>query len=1031
MKTARVIMVVSLFVSAALSSAGAQQHQLLGTRLFQLGDRLDYDLTIATAVQGIEKADCTGTVSWRAEAIEEIAGHNTVDVNQVFTLTSCSPQTPVYSYLVGSNQFFDPNGLLEVRRETDNEVLTVTDDDPWELLPAYVDESDDQRYFGYGTYEAANKMPPYHQWTGYMKSHVTFLGHEQITVPAGTFDCIVVLVKITRHDTISSGVNSGGYTEQTIWFSDIGQPVKLHVYQWIWDAAKQEKTEITSTMELTYTNVGPSIATDTRQIHANQAYDQTLTVWNQGAGTLDYTISVTDGAGHFIVDSVEGSSSGPDDPKTHRLDYNATGVPPGCTVSGRLLVESAGADNSPIEICLSGRALMGTQVHRIELRQGLNYSTINVPGDFNADHLVDFADFAPFAGQWRQPPGIPSADIAPDAPDGSVDMRDLAVFTDYWLGDHALRYEFLLGLKTYEAVELVEFLTPSSHTFEIPKELYTWSGNVETRRYFVPPQPRGRGTYRWEYRAASTDRNALTDYGQGGYAVTVTYQGGGQDQTTVWFGVPDTNEFIPEPASLPSFTYPLQNATVQASPEFTWPPCTDANTASLLLRLINEAAEDDISFELEPNATTSQATMLMHGQWRGCLSFENRHDYSNPDQIDVNVGAYSTADVEFDVSPLLLQEDFAAADLSRWTIVDDGTLDAPSAWSAATGEMVQSSNIFGRDTFMVVRAPGTYAFFNDGNLWTDYRVTLTIRSDDDDAIGVMFRYTDDDNSYYRFSWDKQRKRRQLIKKDTDYIFFNVLAEDNVPYVTGQSYELAIAAVGPAIEVSIDGEVIFSVIDRYFAPPLESGTIALYSWGNMGSCFDDIVVEQLPPPSFSDSFDDGDFLGWTVVDEGPLEAPSSWSAAGGAMVQSSNIFGGDSASPDMPGTYALWDRGLAMADYRISLDITSNDDDAIGVMFRYRHYGHYYRFSWDAQRRYRRIVRKEFDEFTVLAEDDVPYVPGRTYHLEIIASGPVITIFVDDEVVFSITDYSVHMGTIALYSWGNTGACFDNVEVKGL
>ncbi len=80
MKNARVIMVASLLVFAAAKPAVAQQHQLPGTRLFEVGDRLDYDLTLTTAVQGIEQADCTGTVSRRAEAVEEVAGYNTADV---------------------------------------------------------------------------------------------------------------------------------------------------------------------------------------------------------------------------------------------------------------------------------------------------------------------------------------------------------------------------------------------------------------------------------------------------------------------------------------------------------------------------------------------------------------------------------------------------------------------------------------------------------------------------------------------------------------------------------------------------------------------------------------------------------------------------------------------------------------------------------------------------------------------------------------------------------------------------------------
>ena len=35
--------------------------------------------------------------------------------------------------------------------------------------------------------------------------------------------------------------------------------------------------------------------------------------------------------------------------------------------------------------------------------------------------------------------------------------------------------------------------------------------------------------------------------------------------------------------------------------------------------------------------------------------------------------------------------------------------------------------------------------------WNDYRVTMKIQSPDNDRLGVMFRYQDNDN-YYRFSW---------------------------------------------------------------------------------------------------------------------------------------------------------------------------------------------------------------------------------------------------------------------------------------
>lgn len=55
------------------------------------------------------------------------------------------------------------------------------------------------------------------------------------------------------------------------------------------------------------------------------------------------------------------------------------------------------------------------------------------PGDLDIDCDVDFADFAVLAWQWQQPPGVPSADIAPPSGDGIVNMNDLGLLVDSWL----------------------------------------------------------------------------------------------------------------------------------------------------------------------------------------------------------------------------------------------------------------------------------------------------------------------------------------------------------------------------------------------------------------------------------------------------------------------------------------------------------------------------------------------------------------------------------------------------------------------
>jgi len=186
---------------------------------------------------------------------------------------------------------------------------------------------------------------------------------------------------------------------------------------------------------------------------------------------------------------------------------------------------------------------------------------------------------------------------------------------------------------------------------------------------------------------------------------------------------------------------------------------------------------------------------------------------------------------------ILLSEDFNDGNYNGWALVEQGTIDGPMAWSAATGVMVQSSNVYSLPLGTEIPKLGTYAYWQGGTGWTDYKTAVTIKSADDDAIGIMFRYQDE-NNYYRFSWDKQRNYRRLVKCVNGQ--FTLLAEDSVQYVTGQNYQVKIVAQGSTLQVSIDGSPVFSVNDS----SLSSGTIALYNWGNIGSYFDDIRVTVL-------------------------------------------------------------------------------------------------------------------------------------------------------------------------------------------
>jgi len=171
-------------------------------------------------------------------------------------------------------------------------------------------------------------------------------------------------------------------------------------------------------------------------------------------------------------------------------------------------------------------------------------------------------------------------------------------------------------------------------------------------------------------------------------------------------------------------------------------------------------------------------------------------------------------------------------------------------------------------------------------------------------------------------------------------------------------------------------------------------------------------------------------GWTIVDEGTTDGPSSWRMSGGLIIQGSNIYSdsGSAIDPQKPGTFIVtgdpnW------SDYTIQVDVRSRDDDAIGIIFRYLDSENYYRFSMDKQRVYRRLIKKVRGEVIVLAEDAVAYVQDQWYTLKVEAKGNKIIVSLSDEPVFDISDDSFKSGKMGLYSWGNAGSEFENLWVE--
>jgi hypothetical protein len=193
-------------------------------------------------------------------------------------------------------------------------------------------------------------------------------------------------------------------------------------------------------------------------------------------------------------------------------------------------------------------------------------------------------------------------------------------------------------------------------------------------------------------------------------------------------------------------------------------------------------------------------------------------------------------------------------------------------------------------------------------------------------------------------------------------------------------------------------------------------------------------------------------GWVVRDDGNRAGPSLW-IVGETQVedeavrwveQRSSLWGGtvDPAEPSKPGTILLRSQNAALApdhpdqpgnwtDYRFTAVLRSGDDDAIGLVFRYRAPSDYYVFSMDRQRRYRRLVRVQDGTWTELASDGIVYELNSDYTISVEAVGSRLRVLADSVLVFDVTDAAHSNGGIGLYSWDNTASRFSDVRVDDL
>ena len=184
-------------------------------------------------------------------------------------------------------------------------------------------------------------------------------------------------------------------------------------------------------------------------------------------------------------------------------------------------------------------------------------------------------------------------------------------------------------------------------------------------------------------------------------------------------------------------------------------------------------------------------------------------------------------------------------------------------------------------------------------------------------------------------------------------------------------------------------------------------------------------------SLTEQFESG-ADGWVFVDNVP-DRQGSWQVLEGGLVQQNRVervrvsFDGSYHL----GTYAFLETGLALSDYRFSVDALSRAPDRandLGVMFRYQDNDNYYRLSVNGKYGFTRLERKVDGVFAPLGVNGRGDIHGEPIRLAIEVNGKQIQIWLNDDPVFAVQDDALRKGTIALYTQDE--ASFSNMTVAG-
>jgi predicted outer membrane repeat protein len=179
---------------------------------------------------------------------------------------------------------------------------------------------------------------------------------------------------------------------------------------------------------------------------------------------------------------------------------------------------------------------------------------------------------------------------------------------------------FLLTAETADNVIKVTFHSPGTYTYTITSASHaTPATYVDTYH-----QTKEDGKQVWQYQGTFPSFPLLNDYGDGTYYLTLYYNDGTTQQTTFWYGVPNTSTELGRPTQRPHITSPGYDAATSSPIIFTWDACTDASVNAIYICAYDPSTGETVASEaVAPAAVQNVGLSVDEKTYNAQISFQN------------------------------------------------------------------------------------------------------------------------------------------------------------------------------------------------------------------------------------------------------------------------------------------------------------------------------------------------------------------------------------------------------------------------